>query len=79
MVVTRAQVREGEDVLIWGVGGGVSVAALQVAKLQGARVWVTSGSDEKLERARALGADETLNHRLVDVGRRYARVRGSAG
>ncbi|MEJ7809607.1 MAG: zinc-binding dehydrogenase, partial [Gemmatimonadaceae bacterium] len=79
MVVTRAQVREGEDVLIWGVGGGVSVAALQVAKLQGARVWVTSGSDEKLERARALGADETLNHRLVDVGKEVRARTGKRG
>ncbi len=69
MVVTRAQVREGENVLVWGVGGGVAAAAVQIAKLQGARVWATSGSDAKLERARALGADELLNHRTMDVGK----------
>jgi NADPH:quinone reductase-like Zn-dependent oxidoreductase len=69
MVVTRAAVNERDTVLIWGVGGGVAVAALQIAKLQGARVWVTSGSDAKLERARALGADATFNHNEVDVGR----------
>ena len=69
MLVTRAQLRAGEDVLIWGIGGGVALQALQIAKQRGARVWVTSGSDEKLARARALGADETLNHRTQDVVR----------
>ena len=69
MVVTRAAVRSGETVLIWGIGGGVAIAALQICKLLGARVWVTSSSDEKLERARALGADETLNHATADVAR----------
>ena len=76
MVVTRAAVREGENVLIWGIGGGVAVMALLIAKLRGARVWVTSGSDAKLERARELGADVTLNHNNVDVGREVrARTR----
>ncbi|HEX2777852.1 MAG TPA: zinc-binding dehydrogenase [Gemmatimonadaceae bacterium] len=60
MVVTRAQVRPGENVLIQGIGGGVALAALQICKSVGARVWVTSRSEEKLERARALGADETI-------------------
>lgn len=69
MVVTRAQVRDGEDVLIWGIGGGVALAALQICKLLGARVWVTSGSDAKLARARSLGADETINHRSVEVAK----------
>ena len=69
MVVTRAAVRPGEDVLIWGIGGGVAVAALQICKLLGARVWVTSSREEKLARARALGADETINHTTTDVGR----------
>jgi len=62
MVVTQAAVRPGEDVLILGVGGGVSSTAVQIAKLCGARVWVTSSSDAKLERARALGADECINY-----------------
>lgn len=69
MVVTRAAVRPGDAVLIWGIGGGVALAALQIAKRIGATVWVTSGSDEKLARARALGADHTLNHRTEDVPR----------
>lgn len=73
MVMTRARLRAGETVLIWGVGGGVSLAALRVAKLAGAVAIVTSSSDAKLETARQLGADVTLNHRTQDVG---AEVRG---
>ena len=69
MVVTRARVASGESVLIWGIGGGVAQAALQIAKGRGARVWVTSSNDEKLRRAAELGADETINHRTTDVGR----------
>jgi NADPH:quinone reductase-like Zn-dependent oxidoreductase len=69
MVVTRAQVREGDDVLIWGIGGGVAIAALQICKQLGAHVWVTSSSDAKLERARSLGADETINHSTTDVAK----------
>jgi NADPH:quinone reductase-like Zn-dependent oxidoreductase len=69
MVVTRAKVQAGDDVLIWGIGGGVALAALAMCKGRGARVWVTSSSDEKLGRARELGADETINYRAVDVGR----------
>src|SRR5256885_12444918 len=57
MVVTRAQVRPGETVLVWGIGGGVSLAALRIAKRRGARVIATSSSAAKLEQAAALGAD----------------------
>jgi NADPH:quinone reductase-like Zn-dependent oxidoreductase len=69
MLVTRARVMPGEQVLIWGIGGGVALACLQIAKLLGAYVTVTSGSDAKLERAVALGADATINHRGTDVGK----------
>jgi NADPH:quinone reductase-like Zn-dependent oxidoreductase len=69
MLTSRARLLSGEHVLIWGIGGGVAQACLQIAKLLGARVTVTSGSDAKLERAVALGADETINHRGVDVGK----------
>ncbi len=79
MVVTRAQVRAGDHVLIWGIGGGVAIAALQIAKSLGATVWVTSGSDEKLARARELGADEVLNHRDVDVGKTVRDRTGKRG
>ncbi|HEX6952382.1 MAG TPA: zinc-binding dehydrogenase [Gaiellaceae bacterium] len=67
MLVTRAGLREGEWVLAWGVGGGVSTAALAIAKALGARVLVTSSSETKLERARELGADATVNHATGDV------------
>jgi NADPH:quinone reductase-like Zn-dependent oxidoreductase len=68
MAVSRARVQPGEDVLIWGIGGGVSIAALQICKQIGARVWAVSGSDEKLRRAAELGADELLNRNTADVG-----------
>ena len=67
MLVTRAGLREREWVLAWGIGGGVSTAALAIAKALGARVLVTSSSEAKLERARELGADATVNHATGDV------------
>lgn len=69
MCVTRAQVQPGEDVLIWGIGGGVAQAALRICKQIGARVWVTSSSAAKLEQAKAMGADVCLNHASEDIGR----------
>jgi NADPH:quinone reductase-like Zn-dependent oxidoreductase len=67
MVVTRAQLQAGETVLVWGIGGGVSLTALRIAKLLGARVIATSSDDAKLAEARRLGADVTLNHRTQKV------------
>ena len=61
-VFTRGEIKKGETILIPGVGGGVQTFALLFAKSAGARVIVTSGSDEKLRRARELGADETINY-----------------
>lgn len=69
MLVTRARLRPGEVVLVWGIGGGVAGAALRIAKLLGAHVIATSSSDEKLDVARSLGADVVLNHSQVDVAR----------
>jgi NADPH:quinone reductase-like Zn-dependent oxidoreductase len=79
MLVSRARVTADDEVLIWGIGGGVAQAALRIAKSRGARVWVTSGSDEKLERARAMGADEVINHRGIDVGREVRARTGKRG
>ncbi len=79
MVVTRAAVRPGDHVLIWGIGGGVALAALQICRRIGATTWVTSGSDEKLARARALGADHALNHRAEDVPRAIRAATGKRG
>ena len=62
MLMTKAQVKAGDDVLIIGIGGGVALASLQIAKAAGARVIVTSSSDKKLEKAYTLGADEGINH-----------------
>jgi zinc-binding alcohol dehydrogenase/oxidoreductase len=67
MLVTRARVQAGEWVLLWGIGSGVSTAGLAIAKALGARTIVTSSSDEKLARARELGADATVNHADGDV------------
>ncbi len=79
MVVTRAAAKPGETVLIWGIGGGVALAALRIAKLLGATVIVTSSSDAKLERARALGADLALNHAAGDVPKELRRLLGGRG
>ena len=76
MLVTRARVQEGEWVLIWGIGGGVATAALSIAKSLGAKVAVTSSSDEKLSRARELGADLGINHTTGDV---VATVKDATG
>src|SRR5919106_2329564 len=79
MLVTRARLRAEEWVLVWGIGGGVATAALAIAKALGARVLATSSSDEKLERARDLGADATVNHANGDVRAEAKRVTDGAG
>ena len=79
MLVTRAGLREGEWVLAWGIGGGVSTAALAIAKALGAQVLVTSSSDAKLERARELGADATVNHATGDVKTAVQEATGGEG
>jgi NADPH:quinone reductase-like Zn-dependent oxidoreductase len=74
MAMTRGGLQPGEKVLIHGIGGGVALAALQIAKLAGAEVIVTSSADDKLERARAAGADETVNYKQTpEVPRRCVR------
>jgi NADPH:quinone reductase-like Zn-dependent oxidoreductase len=79
MVVTRARVQAGDTVLIQGIGGGVALAALQICKGIGVRVIVTSGSDDKLARAVALGADDTINYRTADVAREVRARTGKKG
>jgi NADPH:quinone reductase-like Zn-dependent oxidoreductase len=79
MVHTRARVTADDEVLIWGIGGGVAQAALQICKNVGAKVWVTSSDDAKLDRARSLGADEVVNHRRVDVGKHIRAATGKRG
>ncbi|MBI2229775.1 MAG: zinc-binding dehydrogenase [Deltaproteobacteria bacterium] len=79
MLITNAKLKPGETMLIIGIGGGVASASLQVAKKVGAHVIVTSGSDEKLERARKLGADHGVNHRKQDFTRVVTQVTEGRG
>jgi NADPH:quinone reductase-like Zn-dependent oxidoreductase len=79
MLVTRAGLRKGEWVLAWGIGGGVSTATLAIGKALGANVIVTSSSEAKLERARELGADATVNHATDDVKARVQEATGGRG
>jgi zinc-binding alcohol dehydrogenase/oxidoreductase len=67
MLVTRAGLQTGEQVLIWGIGGGVAMAAFRIAQALGAKTIVTSSDDQKLARAAELGADVTVNHESGDV------------
>src|ERR1051325_2130875 len=79
MLVTRARVRPREDVLIHAAGSGVGSVGIQVAKLRGARVIATAGSEEKLQKARELGADETINYSNSDWPREVRRLTGKRG
>jgi NADPH:quinone reductase-like Zn-dependent oxidoreductase len=67
MLVTKAALQEGEWVLVWGIGSGVASASFAIARALGARTIVTSSSDDKLDRARELGADVAVNHADGDV------------
>jgi NADPH:quinone reductase-like Zn-dependent oxidoreductase len=79
MLVTRAGLREGEWVLVWGIGGGVALAAFEIARALGARTIVTSSSDEKLQRAHELGADVAVNHAEGDVVQAVKDATGGSG
>ena len=79
MLVTRAQLKADETVLIWGIGGAVSLAALHIVKLLGARAIVTSSNDAKLAAARKLGADVALNHRTQKVGQEIRSLTNKRG
>ncbi len=79
MVVDKLQVRPGEDVLVMAAGSGVSVAAIQIAKLYGARVIATASSEAKLAQARALGADEAVNYTHPDWFKEVRRLTGGKG
>jgi zinc-binding alcohol dehydrogenase/oxidoreductase len=78
-VFTRGQIRKDDAVLITGVGSGVQTFALLYAKHAGARTIVTSGSDEKLERAKALGADVTINYKTNPEWHKEARTAAGGG
>jgi NADPH:quinone reductase-like Zn-dependent oxidoreductase len=67
MLVTKASARDGEWALIWGIGGGVALAAFEICRALGVQTIVTSSSREKLDRARQLGADVVIDHSVEDV------------
>jgi NADPH:quinone reductase-like Zn-dependent oxidoreductase len=79
MLVTRAQLQPGEDVLIHAAGSGVGSIGIQIAKLRGARVIATAGSDEKLEKARELGADDCVNYTNAEWVREVRRLTAKKG
>ena len=79
MLVTRANVQPGEDVLVHAAGSGVGSVAIQIAKLRGARVITTASSDDKLAKARELGADATINYTRDDWPREVRRLTNKKG
>ncbi len=79
MLFGKKPLRPGESLLVVGIGGGVAVACLQLARLVGARVFVTSSSDDKLKRAAALGAEGGVNYRVDRVSRRILEMTGGVG
>ncbi len=79
MLVSKAQIKPGEWILIIGIGGGVAVASLQISKLFGLKTIVTSGSNEKLEKARELGADFTINHNEADFAKEVRKITEKRG
>jgi len=78
-LVARAQLRLGETVLVHAAGSGVGVAAVQIAKLLGATVIATAGSDAKLQRARQLGADHVVNYETQDFVQEVRRITEKRG
>jgi len=79
MLIARAQVQPGEDVLIHAAGSGVGSLGIQIARLRGARVITTAGSDEKLAKARDFGADETINYTNDDWPKEVKRLTNGRG
>src|SRR5688572_12068999 len=79
MLITRARLCAGEDVLVIGAGSGVGQAAIQIAWRHGARVFATAGTDEKLAKARQLGAYDVINHATQDLPARVRELTGGRG
>lgn len=79
-LITRGQLQAGESVLVVGAGGGVNTASIQIARLAGAgTIYVVGSSEEKLAKARQLGADVTLNRHEVEWSREIYRLTGKRG
>jgi NADPH:quinone reductase-like Zn-dependent oxidoreductase len=78
-VFAKGRTVPGETVVIQGIGGGVAIATLQFAKIAGARIIVTSSSDEKLAKAKALGADAGINYKRESISKRVLELTGGRG
>jgi NADPH:quinone reductase-like Zn-dependent oxidoreductase len=79
MLMTRARLKRGDDVLVLAAGSGVGQAAIQIAALHGARVFATAGSTKKLDRALALGATGVVHHHEQDIAAEVRRLTGGRG
>lgn len=79
MLITRAGLKPGERVLVMAAGSGVGVAAVQIAKLAGAFVIATAGTDEKCEKAKALGADACINHNREGIAEKVMELTDGRG
>ena len=79
MLIARAELQPGEDILVLGAGSGVGSAAIQVAKFFGARVIATAGGDEKLQKAKELGADLLINHKTQKIREEVRRITNKRG
>ncbi|HZC66043.1 MAG TPA: zinc-binding dehydrogenase [Candidatus Dormibacteraeota bacterium] len=79
MLLVRAELQPGEDVLVLGAGSGVGIAAIQIAKFFGARVIATAGTPEKMAKATELGADYVVNHRTQKIRDEVRRITNKRG
>jgi NADPH:quinone reductase-like Zn-dependent oxidoreductase len=79
MLLARAELQPGEDVLILGAGSGVGTAAIQIAKFFGARVISTASSDDKIAKAKELGADHVINHKTQKIRDEVRRITNKRG
>ena len=79
MMVVKGNIRPGEDILILGAGAGVGTAAIQIAKMVGCRVFATASTDEKLERARQIGADVLINYKNTEFDRAIRELTNKRG
>jgi NADPH:quinone reductase-like Zn-dependent oxidoreductase len=79
MLLSRAELQPGEDVLVLGAGSGVGSAAIQIAKFFGARVIATASSQEKLDKAIELGADHVINHKTQKIKDEVRRITAKRG
>lgn len=79
MLVRRAHLKDGEDVLVMGAGSGVGTAAIQIAKLFRARVIAVASTDDKLAKAAGLGADAGINYATQDLAQEVRRLTGKRG